>query len=152
MQSAQKLPGCKKKVQPCLKWPVWKKLWNRRERPRNGCDGVGNAIIQINLCCLILASPGISTKFTWIVVIKFFPSTYTITAFSWLPLHFHIFFPTGYFIKMGCTFFYSQAVFEHSFCNIFTGFRCKQLARLPPSINTIMMKQCYSTLIDYIHY
>ena len=92
--------------------------------------------IQINLCCLILASPGISTKFTWIVVIKIFPSTYTITAIFFLghPLWFDNFFHTG------C--FWADIT---SFCNIFTRFRCKQLARLPPSINTIMTKPCYST-------
>ena len=25
---------------PCLKWAVWKKLWNQRGQPRNGCDGI----------------------------------------------------------------------------------------------------------------
>jgi len=39
--------------------------------------------IQVNLCCLIPASLRISTKFTWIVLIKFLPSTYTIAAISW---------------------------------------------------------------------
>ena len=60
----------KQKVWPFSKWPVWKKLWNLRGWPRNDCDGI--TTIQVNLCCLILTSPGIRTKLTRIVVIKNF--------------------------------------------------------------------------------
>ena len=67
-----------KKGTACSKWPVWIKFWNERGQSRNGCDGMDwwqkflITTIQDNLCCLIPASLGISTKFTWIVVIKIF--------------------------------------------------------------------------------
>ena len=46
-----------------------KRLWNQRGS-QNSCDGIGRwqnliTTIQVNLCCLIPASLGISTKFTW---------------------------------------------------------------------------------------
>ena len=63
------------------------------------------------MCCLIPASLEISTKFTWIVVIKFLPSTYTITVISWLPL---LISHTGHF-EQGRTFFYSQTFLSRLF-------------------------------------
>ena len=64
-------PDCKKKVQPCLKMASVKKsceikgatkkwLWWYRLMAKNLIT-----TIQVNLYCLI---PGISTKFTWIVI------------------------------------------------------------------------------------
>ena len=79
-----------KKVWPCSKWPVWKSCESQEMTVMVYVDGkILITTIQVNLCCLIL---GISTKFTWIVVTKILPSTYTITAISWPPLWFHNFF------------------------------------------------------------
>ena len=59
--------------------------------------------IQVNLCCFITASLEISTKFTWIIVIKTLPSTYTIKAISCPPPLILQFFHTGHFYQ-GYTF------------------------------------------------
>jgi len=62
--------------------------------------------IRVNLHCLISASLAISTKFSALaqnspeLLLKFLPSTYTITAISKPPFH------TGHF-KQSRTFFYS---------------------------------------------
>ena len=66
--------NCKKGVALC-KMASMKKVVKYRWRPRNGCDGrsvtkILITTIQVSLCCLIPASLGIGTKFTWIVVIK----------------------------------------------------------------------------------
>jgi len=73
----QKQPGCKKRCGPAKndqcekamkskgaakKWLWWYRLVTK----------ILITTIQVNLCCLILAPLGISTKFTWIVVIKIF--------------------------------------------------------------------------------
>jgi len=42
--------------------------------------------ILVNLCCLIPASAHTLPE---LLLLKFLPSTYTITAISWLPLLFH---------------------------------------------------------------
>jgi len=59
------------------KWPVWKKLWNKGAAKKwlwwyRLMVKISIATIQVNLCCLIPASLGISSKFIWIVVIKIF--------------------------------------------------------------------------------
>jgi len=71
--STQKQPSCKKMCALC-KMAGMKMVVKYRWQPRNGCDGRSNLIttIQVNLCCLIPASLGIGTKFTWIVIIKIF--------------------------------------------------------------------------------
>jgi len=69
------------------KWLCWYKLMAK----------ILITTIQVNLCCLIPASLGISTKFTWIVVIYFLPSTYIITVISWLPSLISQLFHTGHF-------------------------------------------------------
>ena len=48
-----------------------------------------------------------------LLLIKFLPSTYTITAISWPPPLISQLFHTGHF-EQGSTFFYSQAVVEQS--------------------------------------
>jgi len=79
-----------KKVRPCLngycekavksKGAAKKWLWWYRSMAK-----ILITTIQVNLCCLIPTSLGISTRFTWIVVIKFLPSAYTITAIFLVP-------------------------------------------------------------------
>jgi len=110
--SAQKQPGCKKRVRPCLKWPVWKKLWNQRGRPRNGCDGVGwwENFNNNNLCCLILASPGISKNWPELLLLKFSHQPTPSQPFLGRPLWLHNFFHTGHF-KQGRTLFLQPGCF-----------------------------------------
>ena len=77
-----------KKGAALFKMASVKKLWNQRGGQEMAVmvyslmAKILITTIQVNLCCLIPASPGLSTKFTWIVVIKFLPSTYTTTAIS----------------------------------------------------------------------
>jgi len=102
----QNSPAVKKGAAP--KRPLWKKMWNPRWWPRNGCDGRLMAkfltkTIQVNLCCLLPVSLGIGTKFTWIVsivVIKNFAISLPSLPFLGHHLGFHIFFHND-----GCTFF-----------------------------------------------
>ena len=111
-------------MQPYLKWPVWKKFWNQRGQPRNGCDGIDwwQNFNNINSGQFVLPHPSF-TKLTWIVVIKIFQSTYTITAISWLPPLISQLFHTGHFkyaaifLQPGCFW-----VGITSFCSTFTGF------------------------------
>jgi len=110
----QNSPAVKKKC-AAPKRPLWKKIWNPRWRPRNGCDGrlmakILITTIQVNLCCLLHVSLGFGTKFTWIVVIKNFAISLLLQPFLGRHLGFHIFFPNDLF---GAThFFYSWAVLD----------------------------------------
>ena len=73
-----------------------------------GRSGTKNLItkIQVDLCCLTLV---IGTKFTRIVIIKFFFHWSTTIAISWLlPPAFHNFFT----LAAAASFFYNLAVFE----------------------------------------
>ena len=134
----------KEKVWPCSKYRAGvKKLWNPRGWPRIGCDnGIGwwsklITIIQVNLYCLILTSLEISTKFTWIVVIKIFAiNLYYHSHFLATPLisqlfsHWpfwtgpHLFFTARLFLNIYyfflyfnlCFFFYQQGLNESSWC------------------------------------
>ena len=79
------------------------------------------ATIQVNLWCFILTLPEISTKFTWIVATKILSSTYTITAISWLPFLFHIFFPLAILNRLGLHLFLQPGffwVYITCFCNL----------------------------------
>ena len=101
-------------MRPCSKWPVWKKLWNQEGSQEMAVmlyvDGKFLiTTILVNLCCLI---PGISTKFIWIVVIKIFAiNVYHHSHFLAAPLISQLFSHCDHF-EQGCTFLYSQAVFE----------------------------------------
>ena len=116
--------NCKNKVRLCSKWPMGKScrikgaakkwLWWYRLKAK-----ILITIIQVNIELIPVKR---QQKLTWIVVIKFLPSTYTITAISWPPPLILQLFHTGHF-KQGCTFFYNQAVFEQiAFTNITTQF------------------------------
>ena len=63
--------------------------------------------IQVNLCCLI---PGISTNWPELLLLKFLPSTYTITVISWPPSLISQPFHTDHF-KQGRTFFLQLVCF-----------------------------------------
>ena len=109
LTSTQKQSSCKKRCGPCKKTTAWKKLWNQRWRPRSGCDGRIMAkflmtTIQANLCCLLQASLGIGTKFTWSVVIKNFAIILPSQPLLGCHLWFHNFFHAVVFC-MGRTFF-----------------------------------------------
>ena len=68
----QPIASCKKRVWPSKSlW--WKKMWNPRWRPRNGCDGrlmvkILITTVQVDFVPIDQAAP----KFTWIVVIIIF--------------------------------------------------------------------------------
>ena len=68
-----------KKCSP--KMPGWKKMWNQRWQPRNGCDNNSMAKILITTIEVNLVPSPSETwrrthKFTWIFVIRFFPLNY----------------------------------------------------------------------------
>ena len=114
----QKQSSCKNSVWLLL----GKKKWNPKWRQRNGCDGRLKAkilisTIQVNLCCLLYVSLWFGTKFTWIVIIKFFVFSLPSQPFLGRHFGFHMFFH-----NRGHTFFFftSLAVFGldfTSFCN-----------------------------------
>jgi len=92
-----------------------KKAVKSKGQPRNGSDGIRLmakifiTTIQVNLCCLIPASLGISTKFTWIIVIKNFAiNLYHHSHFLATPLISQLFFPLAIltraapFLQLGC--------------------------------------------------
>ena len=66
------------------------------------------ATIQVKLCCLIPASLGLSEK---LLLLKFSPLAYTITAISWPPPLISQLFHSSQF-EQGRIYLYSQAVFE----------------------------------------
>jgi len=94
---------------------LWKKTWNSKWRPRNGCDSglkAKNLIttIQVNLAPKRSETWRKQHKFTWIVVIKFFAFSPLSQPFLGCHFGFHIFFQTAF---LGAAhFFYSWAVFE----------------------------------------
>ena len=65
--------------------------------------------IQVNF---LLIPSEVGMRQHTIAALNFLPSTYTITAISWLPPLILQLFHTGYF-EQGCTFIYSQALFEY---------------------------------------
>jgi len=89
--STHKQTNCKKKVQPCLKWPVRKKLWNQRGRLRNGCEWyrlMAKILIATVLVNFVLIPRSRQHKLTRIFAIKIFVISirnYTITVISWSP-------------------------------------------------------------------
>ena len=90
------------KVQAMQKKTAWKKLQNQRWWPKSGCDGrimekFLITTIQANLCCLLQASLGIGTKFTWIVVIKILPLSYHHSHFWASTFDFTTFFMLSFF-------------------------------------------------------
>ena len=119
--SNPKQPSCKKSVRPSKRlW--WKKMWNPRWRPRNGCDGrlmvkILITIIQVNFG----AAWSIGTKFTWIVVIKIFTINLPSQPFLGRHLGFHIFFHHSLF--EGRTLFFTAWLFWirfHFFLYLYT--------------------------------
>jgi len=90
----------KKGVAP--KRPLWKKMWNLRWQPRNGCDDRLMAkllitAIQVNLVLNPSETWRRQHKFTWIVVIKNFAISLPSQSFLGRHLVFHIFFHNGLF-------------------------------------------------------
>ena len=105
--SNPKQPSCKKRVRPSKRlW--WKKMWNPRWRPRNGCDGRLMVKILITTIQVNLVPLGLGTKFTWIVVIKIFTINLPSQPFLGRHLGFHIFFHhslsqgRSLFLQLGC--------------------------------------------------
>ena len=86
----------------------WKKMWNPRWRPRNGCDGRSIVKILIMTIQVNLVPLDLGTKFTWIVVIKILPLTYHHSHFLAATLDFTSFFTiaflraTHFFLQLGC--------------------------------------------------
>jgi len=100
----------------------WKKMWNQRWWPRNGCDNSSMAKIlittmQVNLCVLLQVSLGLGTKFTSIVVIKTFAIELIPQPFLGYHLWLHIFFHPSilglHTFFTACCFYINIA----SFCN-----------------------------------
>jgi len=67
----QNSPAVKKSMAP--RRPLWKKMWNPKWQPRNGCDGrlIAKFLITMIHCCLLHVSLGYGTRFTWIVINNF---------------------------------------------------------------------------------
>ena len=88
------------------------KVVKSKGQPRNGCGGIGwwQKVWWI-LCWFLVKLGWGNTNWPELLLLKFLPSTYTITAISWPPLRFHNFFHNGHFWT-GPPVFYSQAVFE----------------------------------------
>jgi len=110
MNLIQNSPAVKKCAAPRML--VWKKIWNPKWLPRNGCDGRLKAkilitTIQVNSCCLLHVSIQFGTKFTWIVVIKNLPLAYHHSHYLATTLDFTSFFTTAFlgpltFLQLGC--------------------------------------------------
>ena len=99
--------SCKKRVWPSERlW--WKKMWNPRWRPRNGCDGRLMVKILITTIQVNFVPRPSGTKFTWIVVIKIFTINLPSQPFLGRHLEFHIFFHHSLsegrtlFLQLGC--------------------------------------------------
>jgi len=114
VKSNQKHPSCKKKSVRPRRRPLWKKMWNLRWWPRNGCDGkliakILITTIQVNLMLNLIWRR--QHKFTWIVIIKIFAINllYHHSRFLAATLDFTSFFTMAF---LGVAhFFYSLAVF-----------------------------------------
>jgi len=88
--------------------PLWKKMWNPRWRPRNGCDGRLMAKFLITTRCQILVKRGEgNTNSSELSLLKIFPLAYhhshflaatlDFTSFSqWLSLG------RSHFLKLSC--------------------------------------------------
>ena len=105
--SNPKQPSCKKSVWPSERlW--WKKMWNPRWRPRNGCDGrlmvkILITTIQVNFCAASQNLPKLS-------LLKFLPLTYHHSHFLAATLDFTSFFTIAFL--RAAHFFYSLAVLD----------------------------------------
>ena len=105
--SNPKQPSCKKSVRPSERlW--WKKMWNPRWRPRNGCDGrlmvkILITTIQVNFCAASQNLPKLS-------LLKFLPLTYHHSHFLAATLDFTSFFTIAFL--RAAHFFYSLAVLD----------------------------------------
>ena len=102
----------KKKVQPCLKWPVWKELWNQRGWPRNGCDGIGwwQSFINNNLGEFLVKLGWGNTNWPESLLLKLCHQPIPSQPFLCCPLWFNNSFLTGFF-KQGHTFFLQPGCF-----------------------------------------
>ena len=96
-------------MQPPIR-PLWKKTWNPKWLPRNGCDGrliakILIMTIQVNLVLNPSEMWRRQHKFAWIVVIKIFA---IIIAIYWSPPWISHFFHNGLlggcilFLQLGC--------------------------------------------------
>jgi len=92
---------------------LWKKMWNPKWRPRNGCNGALKAknliTIQVNLVPNCSETWRMQHKFTWIVVIKIFAISPPLQPFLGCHFGFHIFFHnsilgghTIFILQLGC--------------------------------------------------
>jgi len=91
--------------------PLWKKMWNPRWWPRNGCDGrliakILIMTIQVNLVLFLWRR---QHRFTCIVIIESFAISLPSQPFLGCHLGFHIFFHND--LLGGHTLFYSWAGF-----------------------------------------
>ena len=103
-----------KKVRPS-RMLLWKKMWNIKWWPRNGCDSRLKANILIMTVQWICVPNCTETwrrqhKFTWIVNIKIFAFSLPSQPFLGRHFIFHIFFTTAFL--MAAPFFYSWAVLD----------------------------------------
>ena len=95
-KSNPKQPSCRKRVRPSKRlW--WKKMWNPRWRPRNGCDGrlMVKILITTNQENFVPRPSGI--KFAWFVVIKVFTINLPSQPFLGRHLGFHVLFHHSHF-------------------------------------------------------
>jgi len=93
-----------------IRRPLWKKMWNPRWWPRNGCDDrlMVKAIIQANLVPNPSEMWRRQHKFTWIVIIKVFAIRLPSQPFlSRHLVYFHN------ILLQGCTLFYSWAILPY---------------------------------------
>jgi len=82
------------------KMPGWKRMWDQRWWPRNGCDNSSMAkilitTIQVNLVPSPSETWKRTHKFTWVVVGKIFANELLSQPFLGHHLWFHIFFHPG---------------------------------------------------------
>jgi len=95
--------------------PLWKKMWNPRWLPRNGCNSrliakISIATIQVNLMPNHSGMWRRQHKFTWIVVINFLPLAYHHSHFLAATLDFTSFFTMAF---LGAAhLFYSRTVLD----------------------------------------
>jgi len=108
----QDSPAVKKSVQP-PRMLLWKKMWNPKWRPRNGCGGslkvkILITTIQVNLSRIVVKCGEGNTKFIWFVIIKIFAFSLPPRPFLGHHFGFHIFFHNSIlgdctlFLQLGC--------------------------------------------------
>ena len=105
---------------------LWKKMWNPKWQPRNGCDGRLKAkilitSIQVNLCCLLHVSLRFGTKFTWIVVIKIFTFSLPLQPFLGRHFGFHFFKGKSIIVEQ------CKHTFFCAFAHIYEGLRIRNV-------------------------